>query len=291
MLLPMSATAGAKSFLAKPTLNWLASSVPQTSKIDLSKIVVTDSMGRKSFTANGNCTVNGNNLVTNKVGKCKLQLTIAATSKHNAISASTTIDVKKKVELSVLVTVSLSKAIEDLRLAFTTKFLHASVRFNFSGSSTLVTQIQQGARVDIVVLADKLNMDKIVATGEIDKNSVTILVRNKLAILVQRGNPLKISNLNDLTRSDLKVVLCDVAQPCGKYAESVVSKAKVSITPVSDKVDAVVIADALNVVAQYPIGVAKKPQSKNIDTINSFIEMAKSKVGREIFSARGFIVS
>ncbi len=322
MLLPMSATAGAKSYLAKPTLNWLASSVPQTSKIDLSKIAVTDSMGRKNFTANGNCTVDGNNLVTNKVGKCKLQLTIAATSKHNAISASTTIEVKKKVELSVLVTVSLSKAIEDLRLAFTTKYLHASVRFNFSGSSTLVTQIQQGARVDIVVLADTLNMDKIVATGEIDKNSVTILVRNKLAILVQRGNPLKISNLNDLTRSDLKVVLCDVAQPCGKYAENVVSKAKVSITPVSressasgvvsriasgeadagiayitdglvsgDKVDAVVIADALNVVAQYPIGVAKKPQSKNIDTINSFIEMAKSKVGREIFSARGFIVS
>ncbi len=117
-------------------------------------------MGRKNFTANGNCTVSGNNLVTNKVGKCKLQLTIAATSKHNAISASTTIDVKKKVELSVLVTVSLSKAIEDLRLAFTTKFLHASVRFNFSGSSTLVTQIQQGARVDIVVLADTLKWTK-----------------------------------------------------------------------------------------------------------------------------------
>ena len=322
MLLPVSATAGAKSSFAKPALNWLASSVPQSSKIDLSKIVVTDSMGRKSFAANGNCTVNGNNLVTNKVGKCKFQLTIAATSKHSAISASTTLDVKKKVELSVLATVSLSKAIEDLRIAFTAKFLHASVRFNFSGSSTLVTQIQQGARVDIVALADTLNMDKIVTTGEIDKNSVTILVRNKLAILVQRGNPLKISDLNDLTRSGLKVVLCDVAQPCGKYAESILSKAKVSLTPVSressasgvvsriasgeadagiayitdglisgDKVDAVVIADALNVVAQYPIGVAKKPQSKNIETINSFIEMAKSKVGREIFSARGFIVS
>lgn len=201
------------------------------------------------------------------------------------------------------------------------KFLNVSIRFNFAGSATLVTQIQQGAPVDIVAMADTINMNKVLSSGDVDRKSVSILARNKLAILVQRGNPQKIETLSDLARSGLKVVLCDLAQPCGKYASTVLSKANVLFAVASreasasgvvsriglgeadagiayltdglvagDKVDAVKIADNFNLVAEYPIGVATKPKTKDNSAINAFIAMTKSSVGRKILAENGFIL-
>jgi molybdate transport system substrate-binding protein len=58
-----------------------------------------------------------------------------------------------------------------------------------------------------------------------------------------------------------------------------------------DKVEAIVIADLQNVLANYPIGVAAKPKSKDSAMINAFIATAKSKVGKKVFTSRGFMVS
>jgi molybdate transport system substrate-binding protein len=221
----------------------------------------------------------------------------------------------------VLVTASLANSFEKIGKVFMAKFLNVSVRFSFAGSATLVTQIQQGAPVDIVAMADTINMNKVLSSGDIDQKSVSIVARNKLAILVQRGNPLKIETLSDLARSGLKVVLCDLAQPCGRYAATILSKANVSFAVVSreasasgvvsriglgeadagiayltdglvagDKVDAVKIADNLNLTAEYPIGVAAKPATKDNSAIVAFIAMAKSSVGRKVLAENGFIL-
>jgi ABC-type molybdate transport system substrate-binding protein len=58
-----------------------------------------------------------------------------------------------------------------------------------------------------------------------------------------------------------------------------------------DKVEAIVIADSQNVLANYPIGVARKPKSKDSEVIDAFIATAKSKVGKKVFASRGFVVS
>ena len=57
-----------------------------------------------------------------------------------------------------------------------------------------------------------------------------------------------------------------------------------------DKVDAVKIADDLNLTAEYPIGVATKPQTKDKSAIVAFIAMAKSSVGRKVLAENGFIL-
>jgi molybdate transport system substrate-binding protein len=256
------------------------------------------------------------------VGKCRIQLSIASTQKYSATTAVKAIEVKNKVELNILAAASLGEAFEELRELFIARYLHVSIRFNFAGSSTLVTQIQQGATFDIVALADTASMDRLVSSAEIDKSSVSILVRNRLAILVQSGNPQKISDLVDLARAGLKVVLCDQSQPCGRYASEILAKAKIRVTPTSsessasgvvsrialgeadvgiayitdgliagDKVEAIVIADSQNVLANYPIGVARKPKSKDSEVIDAFIATAKSKVGKKVFASRGFVVS
>ena len=311
----------AQSQPTKPTVSWLASSAPDSSRIELSKIFETNSTAKMRLITQGSCEVKGNFLTTTKVGNCKIELQLNSTPKFTATKSVTIIQIKKKTELNVLVTASLANSFEKIGKVFMAKFLNVSIRFNFAGSATLVTQIQQGAPVDIVAMADTINMNKVLSSGDIDRKSVSILARNKLAILVQRGNPQNIKTLSDLTRSGLKVVLCDLAQPCGKYASIVLSKANVSFTVASreasasgvvsriglgeadagiayltdglvagDKVDAVKIADNFNLIAEYPIGVATKPKTKDNSAINAFIAMTKSSVGRKILAENGFIL-
>ena len=311
----------AKSYVTTPTVVWLASSVPDSSRIELSKIVATNSTAQMKLTTQGSCAVKGKLLTTTKVGTCKIELRLSESPKFASITSTAMIQVKKKTELTVLATASLANSFETLGKTFMNRFRHVSVKFNFSGSATLVTQIQQGAPVDIVAMADTANMEKVLKSGDIDQKTVTILVRNKLAILVQRGNPRKINTLTDLTRSGLKVVLCDLAQPCGKYAATVLSKANISFMVASreasasgvvlrvglgeadagiayitdglvagDKVDAVKIADVFNLTAEYPIGVAARPTTKDKAAIVAFMAMTKSAVGRTIFAENGFVL-
>ncbi|MFZ9601476.1 MAG: molybdate ABC transporter substrate-binding protein [Ilumatobacteraceae bacterium] len=311
----------AQSQPTKPTVSWLASSVPDSSRIELSKIFETNSTAQMRLVTQGSCAVKGNFLTTTKVGNCKIELQLNSTPKFTATTSVVIIQVKKKTELTVLVTASLANSFEKIGEVFMSKYLNVSVRFNFAGSATLVTQIQQGAPVDIVAMADTINMNKVLSSGDIDQKSVSIVALNKLAILVQRGNPQNIKTLSDLTRSGLKVVLCDLAQPCGKYASTVLSKANVLFAVASreasasgvvsriglgeadagiayltdglvagDKVDAVKIADNFNLVAEYPIGVATKPKTKDNSAINAFIAMTKSSVGRKILAENGFIL-
>ena len=311
----------AKSYATAPTVTWLASSVPDSAQIELSKIVETDSTAQMKLTTQGSCVVKGKFLTTTKVGTCKIELQLSATPKFAATTSVAVIQVKKKTELNVLAAASLANSFETLGKIFTSRFLNVSAKFNFAGSATLATQIQQGAPVDIVAMADTANMEKVLVSGDIERKSVSTLVRNELAILVQRGNPQNIKTLSDLTHIGLKVVLCDFAQPCGKYAATVLSKANVSFVVASreasasgvvlrvglgeadagiayltdglvagDKVDAIKIAEALNLIADYPIGVATKPTTKDAASIVAFIAMAKSSVGRKIFAENGFIL-
>ncbi|MFM7880123.1 MAG: molybdate ABC transporter substrate-binding protein, partial [Acidimicrobiaceae bacterium] len=240
----------AQSQPTKPTVSWLASSVPDSARIELSKIFETNSTAQMRLITQGSCAVKGNFLTTTKVGNCKIELRLNSTPKFAATTSVTIIQVKKKTELTVLVTASLANSFEKIGKVFMSKYLNVSVRFNFAGSATLVTQIQQGAPVDIVAMADTINMNKVLSSGEIDKKSISILARNKLAILVQRGNPQNIKTLSDLTRSGLKVVLCDLAQPCGKYAATVLSKANVSFAVASRE------ASASGVVSRIGLGEA-----------------------------------
>ncbi len=311
----------AKSYATIPKVVWLAASVPDSARIEISKIVKTDSTAQVKIATQGSCAIKGSYLVTTRVGVCKIEMRLAATQRFVALTSSAVIEVKKKTELTVLAAASLAKAFEAIGKVFMAKFLHVSVRFNFAGSATLATQIRQGAPVDIVAMADTANIEKVVSFGDIERKSVRTLVRNQLTILVQRGNPQKIASLNDLTRVGLKVVLCDIAQPCGKYAATVLAKADVSFTVASreasasgvvlrvglgeadagiayvtdgliagDEIEAIKIADNLNLFVDYPIGIAVSPTTKDESVISSFMAMVSSKVGHQIFVSNGFIL-
>lgn len=222
-------------------------------------------------------------------------------------------------ELNVHVAASLSGVFTALGEEFEAQFPDVTLKFNFAGSSTLATQIEQGAPADVVVMADSTNITKLVTSGDVRRVDVNDLAYNELALLVERGNPMTIDSLDDLARSGVRVVLCDDAQPCGRYAETMLAAARVVVEPASreanasavvsrisngeadagiayltdglapnDNVDALRIPKSLNVTTNYPIAPVAKPTSGDSRAVSAFIAMARGPVGDRLLTDAGF---
>jgi molybdate transport system substrate-binding protein len=128
--------------------------------------------------------------------------------------------------INVFAASSLTDAFTALGEQFEAANPGSEIEFNFGSSSDLVTQIDEGAPVDVFASADEANMQKVA-------DESVVFARNRLAIAVEPGNPLGIEGLEDLADADVKVVLCASEAPCGKYADQILESAGVEVTPVS----------------------------------------------------------
>jgi molybdate transport system substrate-binding protein len=195
---------------------------------------------------------------------------------------------------------------------------NARVRFLFSfgSSSTLATQITNGAPADIFASADETNMQKVVDADQADGTPMAFAT-NRLAIAVAPGNPKKIAGLVDLARPDVVVVLAAPTVPAGKYALEALTKAGVAAKPASLEVDVravlnkvslgeadagivyvsdvksvaarvtgVAIPDQHQIVARYPIAVVKG--TKNQDLAHRFVDYLVSPAGQSVLGTFGF---
>ena len=219
-------------------------------------------------------------------------------------------------DITVFAAASLTDAFTELGDAFTAANPDASVTLNFASSSDLAVQIGEGAPADVFASADQPNMAKLTdGAGTIEAPEV--FATNRLEIIVEPGNPLEIAGVADLADPDLIIVTAAPEVPIGKYAEEVLTKAGVAMTPSSleENVRAIVTkvvlgeADAgivyatdvraagsaaegveipaeLNVIATYPIAVPSG--SANQDSAAAFIDFVLSPDGQAILSSYGF---
>jgi molybdate transport system substrate-binding protein len=190
-----------------------------------------------------------------------------------------------------------------------------TVTFNYAGTQTLTSQLQQGAQADVFASADTAHMTQVDSAGLLAAPSRTF-AHNKLEIAVERGNPKGIRTLADLSRAGVVVVLADPSVPAGKYAAQALNNAGVTvhaaslelqvtgvlnkvalgeadagIVYVSDivtsgKVDGVAIPDDQNVVADYPIAALKG--AANPAGATAFISFVLSTDGQAILKTAGF---
>ncbi|MGH2492970.1 MAG: molybdate ABC transporter substrate-binding protein [Candidatus Limnocylindria bacterium] len=188
--------------------------------------------------------------------------------------------------------------------------------FNFSSSSTLATQIINGAPVDVFASADEANMQKIV-DAKLNDGTPQFFVGNRLQIAVAAGNPKQIAGLADLAKPGLIVVLAVPTVPAGRYALEALQKAGVTVKPASQEVDVravlnkvalgeadagivyvtdvksaaarvagVDIPEQHQVIARYPITVMK--ESKNPRLARAFVDYLLSDDGQRLFEEFGF---
>lgn len=188
--------------------------------------------------------------------------------------------------------------------------------FNFGSSSTLATQIINGAPADVFASADDVNMQKIV-DAKLNDSAPAFFVGNRLQIAVAAGNPKQIAGLADLARPGLIVVLAGPTVPAGRYALEALQKAGVTVRPASQEVDvravlnkvalgeadagivyvtdvksagsrvaAVDIPEQHQVVARYPITVVK--ESKSPGLAKAFVDYLLSDDGQQLLAEFGF---
>ena len=94
------------------------------------------------------------------------------------------------------------------------------VAFNFGASSTLVSQIEAGAPVDLVFTADEETMARLEGGGHLLAGSRRALLANRLAVIVPDDASFVPRTAGDLARPAIRrLALGDpTAVPAGKYA-------------------------------------------------------------------------
>jgi len=220
------------------------------------------------------------------------------------------------VTISVFAAASLTDSFKALGDAYRLQHSNVTLQFNFAGSPTLVTQIEQGAQADVFATADTTNMDRLRGDG-FASGTPQVFAHNKLEIAVAPGNPKQISSLADLAQRGLVYISAAPTVPAGKYAAQALQKAGVSVMPksletdvksvvskielgeadagivyttdvkaASGKVDGVAIPDGYNVVATYPLVAVK--DSKHADAANAFIAYVLSANGQSQLESFGF---
>ncbi len=219
--------------------------------------------------------------------------------------------------VSVFAAASLSGSFTAIGNSFQAAHLGVTVKFNYAGTPTLVTQIEQGAPADVFASADTTNMDRLKGDGFTTGTS-RVFAHNELEIVVAPGNPKGITGLADLAKPGVIYITEAPTVPAGKYALQALKMAGVTVTPKSletdvksviskielgeadagivyttdvtaagGKVQGVAIPAAENVIATYPIVAVKA--SANLTAANAFIAYVLSAAGQSKLQAFGFL--
>lgn len=106
-----------------------------------------------------------------------------------------------------------------------------SLSFVNAGSSDLVQQLRDGAEGDVLITADKKNMDDAVDGGL--ARAPQEVATNSMVLVVPKRNPADIRGIEDVQRDDVNLVLCDPQVPCGTVSETLVSDNQLTVHPAS----------------------------------------------------------
>ncbi|SDQ23887.1 molybdate ABC transporter substrate-binding protein [Microbacterium sp. cf332] len=218
-------------------------------------------------------------------------------------------------EVNVFAAASLKDGFDELATQFEQRHPSVSVApISYDGSSTLATQLIEGAPADVFASADEANMQKVVDAGL--TASPQLFATNRLTIVVPAGNPAGITGLADLADADRTVVLCAAEVPCGAASTTLLENAGVTpsvdsyeqnVTAVltkvtsgeadaglvyvtdaatTDEVDAVETPGADAVVNRYPI--AALTAARSPEAAAAFVAFVLSDEGRAVLDQRGF---
>ena len=213
-------------------------------------------------------------------------------------------------DLAVYAAASLKGAFDAIAEAFTAENPDVTVTPVYDGSSTLVTQILEGAPADVFASADEANMDKAADVAV----EPTLFASNTLVIAVPAGNPGGVETIADL--ADVTTVLCAPEVPCGAASVKLLESAGVTVEPASleqnvtavltkvataeadaglvyatdvigrDDIEVIVPDGADKVVNHYPI--AALADAPNPDAAAAFVAFVLSDAGQRILADFGF---
>jgi molybdate transport system substrate-binding protein len=190
-----------------------------------------------------------------------------------------------------------------------------TVKFSFGASSSLATQIINGAPADVFASAAPKNMQQVVSAG--DASNPVNFAKNVMEVAVPPPNPAHVTSVTDLANPSVKVALCQPQVPCGATAAKVFGNVKIAVKPVTlqpdvksvltqvelgnvdagmvyvtdvnaagTKVTGVPIPASVNASTEYPI--ATISSSDNKAAAQAFIAYVLSPAGQAVLTADKF---
>src|SRR5712672_3225840 len=108
--------------------------------------------------------------------------------------------------ITVLAASSLKGTFTELGKQFEAAHPGDTVKFSFGASSALATQITSGAPADVFASAAPANMNTVVKAG--DASSPQDFAKNTAEVAVPPNNPGNVASVTDLSKSSVKVALC-----------------------------------------------------------------------------------
>jgi molybdate transport system substrate-binding protein len=128
--------------------------------------------------------------------------------------------------LTVFAAASLTDAFNEIGQNFSAEHPGVTVTFNFAGSQQLAQQLAQGAPADVFASANKTQMlVAINEAGRVISGMEHTFVRNRLVVIYPADNPAGLTQLQDLAKPGLKLVLAAKEVPVGQYSLDFLNKA------------------------------------------------------------------
>lgn len=156
-------------------------------------------------------------------------------------------------ELRVFAASSLRPVFAVFEAAYERRHRDVDVLITYGASSSLARQIADGAPADLFVAADEQAMRTLVEAG-VARRPATVAT-NRLALLVERGNPKGIRTMGDLARDGIVLVLCTPAVPCGRLAAAWLDTAGVDVEPASLEANAGAVVSKVSL-GEADVGIA-----------------------------------
>ena len=132
------------------------------------------------------------------------------------------------MEINVSAAASLKDALEKINENYK-QATGTTVVLNLGGSGALVKQIKEGAPTDLFISASNKAMNELVEGGTVEKESVSVLLKNSLVLVVSKDNAAKIEKVEDLANLDekSKLAIGEVETvPAGQYAKESLTNLK-----------------------------------------------------------------
>jgi molybdate transport system substrate-binding protein len=137
-------------------------------------------------------------------------------------------DGSSAIQLTISAAASLTDALKEIQTTYESSHKSVKLNFNFGGSGALQQQIEQGAPADLFISAAAKYMKELVAKQLIDSNKQQVWLTNELVAVVPKDGKTTISNVAELTKTDVKHVAIGIPDsvPAGSYAKEALTNAK-----------------------------------------------------------------
>lgn len=189
----------------------------------------------------------------------------------------------KKEKITISAASSLYEPLNKIIELYESNNQNVKVDVNYASSSTLESQIENGAPVDVFISATPKYTNELINKNIISKNNVSNFLGNKLILASSGENNENIKSIEELKNTTGKIALGDKAVPVGLYGSEALKNLGI-LNSISDRI--VYCKDAMSILnylekGEVNYGVIYENElvgAKNVKKVADFPSNSYSKI-------------